>query len=55
VAGVLWQGAGWIFTEFAAKPTEYAAIYLSFAILLLFLIWLYVNWPILLLAASIAF
>ncbi len=55
VAGALWQGAGWIFTEFAAKSTQYAAIYSSFAILLLFLIWLYVNWLIVLLGASIAF
>ena len=55
VAGALWQGAGWMFTEFAAGSTQYAAIYSSFAILLLFLIWLYVNWLILLLGASIAF
>lgn len=55
VAGALWQGAGWMFAQFAAKSTQYGAIYSSFAILLLFLIWLYVNWLILLLGASIAF
>lgn len=55
MAGALWQGAGWMFAEFAAKSIQYAAIYSSFAILLLFLIWLYVNWLILLLGASIAF
>ncbi|MBK7424014.1 MAG: YihY family inner membrane protein [Propionivibrio sp.] len=55
VAAALWQGAGWMFTEFASKSTQYAAIYSSFAILLLFFIWLYVNWLILLLGASIAF
>lgn len=55
LAGALWQGAGWTFAAFAAKSTQYDAIYSSFAILLLFLIWLYVNWLILLLGASIAF
>lgn len=55
VAGALWQGAGWMFAQFAAKSTQYGAIYSSFAILLLFLIWLYVNWLILLLGASISF
>ena len=55
VAGALWQAAGWMFAEFAARSTQYAAVYSSFAILLLFLIWIYVNWLILLLGASIAF
>jgi membrane protein len=54
-AGLLWQGASWAFTEFARISTQYAAIYSSFAIFLLFLIWLYLNWLILLLGASIAF
>lgn len=55
VAGALWQGAGWMFTEFVATSTQYAAIYSSFAVVLLFLVWLYVNWLILLLGASIVF
>jgi membrane protein len=54
-AGLLWQGASWAFAEFARTSTQYAAIYSSFAIFLLFLIWLYLNWLILLLGASIAF
>jgi len=54
-AGLLWQGGGWVFAEFARISTQYAAIYSSFAIFLLFLIWLYLNWLILLLGASIAF
>ena len=54
-AGLLWQGASWAFAEFARISTQYAAIYSSFAIFLLFLIWLYLNWLILLLGASIAF
>ena len=55
VAGVLWQAASWAFAEFARISTQYAAIYSSFAIFLLFLIWLYLNWLMLLLGASIAF
>ena len=55
VAGLLWHAASWAFAEFARTSTQYAAIYSSFAIFLLFLIWLYLNWLILLLGASIAF
>jgi membrane protein len=55
LAGALWQAAGWMFAEFAARSTQYAAVYSSFAIVLLFLIWVYVNWLILLLGSSIAF
>ena len=55
VAGMLWQAASWAFAEFARTSTQYPAVYSSFAIFLLFLIWLYLNWLILLLGASIAF
>ena len=55
VAGVAWQSAGWGFATFIASSARYAAIYSSFAILILFLIWLYLNWLILLLGAQIAF
>jgi membrane protein len=55
VAGILWHAASLAFAEFAHRSTQYAAIYSSFAIFLLFLIWLYLNWLILLLGASIAF
>lgn len=55
VAGALWQVAAWGFASFAAQSTQYAAIYSSLAILVLFLIWLYINWIVLLLGASIAF
>src|SRR5262249_18298611 len=44
VAGLLWQGAGIGFTKFVASSSTYAAIYSSFAILVLFLIWLQVGW-----------
>jgi membrane protein len=53
--GILWQSAGWAFALFVASSTHYAAIYSSFAILVLFLIWLYVSWLILLFGADISF
>jgi membrane protein len=53
--GILWQTAGWAFATFVATSAQYAAIYSSFAILILFLIWIYVSWLVLLLGASVAF
>ncbi len=55
LAGVLWEGAGWAFGAFAAGSSSYTAIYSTFAILILFMIWLYLSWLILLLGARIAF
>ena len=55
VAGILWQSSGWAFAAFIASSSNYAAIYSSFAILILLLIWLYLNWLILLLGAQVAF
>ncbi len=55
VGGILWQSAGWGFALFAAGSTKYAAIYSSFAILILFMLWLYLSWLILLFGASVAF
>ncbi len=55
VGGILWQSAGWGFALFAAGSTKYAAIYSSFAILVLFMLWLYLSWLILLFGASVAF
>ncbi|MFA7386043.1 MAG: YihY/virulence factor BrkB family protein [Thiohalobacteraceae bacterium] len=55
VAGFLWQSTGWAFAAFIATSSKYAAIYSSFAILLMLLIWLYINWLVLLLGAQIAF
>ncbi|HUG21531.1 YihY/virulence factor BrkB family protein [Piscinibacter sp.] len=55
VGGIAWQTAGWAFAIFAASSNRYSAIYSSFAILLLFMIWLYLSWLILLFGASVAF
>jgi membrane protein len=55
VAAVLWQTVGWGFAVFVASSTHYYAIYSSFAILLLFLLWLHVGWVIVLLGAQVAY
>lgn len=55
VAGSAWQTAGWGFALFAASSGSYEAIYSGFAILILFLIWLYLSWLILLVGASVSF
>jgi membrane protein len=55
VAGVLWATVGWLFASFVATSGKYAAIYSSFAVLVLFMIWLYVSWYILLIGAQIAY
>ncbi len=54
-AALLWQTVGWGFAVFVASSTRYYAIYSSFAILLLFLLWLYMGWVIVLLGAQVAY
>ena len=54
-AGVLWQIAGLAFAAFVASSGKYSAIYSSFAVLILFLIWLYVGWLIVLAGAQVAY
>ncbi|OOG24045.1 ribonuclease BN [Thioalkalivibrio denitrificans] len=55
VAGLLWQSMGWAFAAMMAGSTRYAAIYSSFAIMIMLLIWLYLSWLILLIGANVAF
>ena len=55
IAGVLWETVGWGFASFIVGSAKYEAVYSGFAILILFLFWLYLNWLVLLLGASIAF
>ena len=55
VAAILWQTVGWGFAVFVASSTRYYVIYSSFAILLLFLLWLYVGWVIVLLGAQVTY
>src|SRR5438093_13405205 len=55
VAAVLWQTVGWGFAVFVASSTRYYAIYSSFAILSLFLLWLHIGWVIVLLCAQVTY
>ncbi len=55
IAAILWQTVGWGFARFVASSTQYYAIYSSFAILLLFLLWLHIGWVIVLLGAQVAY
>ncbi len=55
VAALLWQTVGWGFATFVASSTKYYAIYSSFAVLLLFLLWLHVGWVIILLGAEVTY
>ena len=55
VSGILWETVGWGFASFIVGSTKYTAIYSGFAIVILFLVWLYLNWLVLLLGSSIAF
>jgi len=54
-AGILWESIGWLFASFTVSSTRYAAIYSGFAIIILFMIWLYFNWLIILVGAEISF
>ncbi|HET7369792.1 MAG TPA: YhjD/YihY/BrkB family envelope integrity protein [Gammaproteobacteria bacterium] len=55
IAGALWQSAGLAFTLFTGSTTRVTAIYSGFAIVIFFLIWLYLSWLILLVGAEITF
>jgi membrane protein len=55
VAALLWQTVGWGFAAFVASSTSYYAIYSSFAILIVFLLWLHIGWMIVLFGAEVAF
>lgn len=55
VAGVLWETAGLGFAGFIAASTRYTAVYSSFAIGILAVIWVYLAWLILLVGCRIAF
>ncbi|WP_126453594.1 YhjD/YihY/BrkB family envelope integrity protein [Sulfuriflexus mobilis] len=55
IAGLFWETTSWLFASFAMSSANYAAIYSSFAILVLFMIWLYLGWIILLVGADVAF
>ena len=55
VASLLWMVAGWGFTTFVASSTKYTAIYSGFAVLIIFLIWINMNWLFVLVGANISY
>jgi len=53
--GILWATLGMVFAAFIANSARNQTIYASFAIAITTLIWLYLNWLILLVGSQIAF
>ncbi|MDH3757366.1 MAG: YihY/virulence factor BrkB family protein [Gammaproteobacteria bacterium] len=53
--GFIWASMVIIFTTFVATASARQAVYASFAIAIVTLIWLYLNWLILLIGAQLAF
>jgi len=53
--GVLWAAVGALFTRIVVYATHTAAIYAGFAVVLLFLVWLYISWLVFLLGAQLSF
>jgi membrane protein len=53
--GVLWATAGMLFATFVVSSVRTQTIYASFAIAIITLMWLYLNWLILLIGSQIAF
>lgn len=54
-AALFWKISGTIFAAFIVDSTNYTAIYSGFAILIIFMIWIYINWLIILTGAAIAY
>jgi membrane protein len=54
-AAILWIMAEEMFAKFVAASANYSAIYSSFAVLILFLLWLYTGWMIVLIGAQFSF
>lgn len=55
VSGIIWQTCSWFFAGFIMSSSNYTAIYSGFAILIFFMLWIYLNWLILLLGASLTY
>jgi len=55
VGGVMWVTMGAIFTTFVLFATRTQQIYAGFAVAITTLIWLYLNWLVLLVGAQLAF
>jgi membrane protein len=55
VGGLLWGSVGALFTRIVVYSARAAAVYAGFAVVLLFLFWLYLSWLILLVGAQLSF
>lgn len=55
VAGILWEFAGWAFAALTVSSTRLTMIYSGFAILVMFMAWIYLSWLILFVGAQVAF
>ncbi len=55
IAGLGWALAGKLFASFVVGSAKYSAIYSSFAIAIIALIWIYLSWLILLVGAQLSF
>jgi membrane protein len=53
--GVLWAMVGALFTRVVIYSAKTLAVYAGFAVVLMFLLWIYISWLILLLGAQLAF
>ncbi|HMK56175.1 MAG TPA: YhjD/YihY/BrkB family envelope integrity protein [Dissulfurispiraceae bacterium] len=54
-AGITWQILSWAFAKFLVSTAQYSAVYSGFAIVLVFMVWLYFNWLIMLAGVKVAF
>jgi membrane protein len=54
-AGIVWASTSFLFTTFVATSFKTFAVYASFGVGIVALLWLYLNWLILLLGAQLAF
>ncbi len=54
VCGSIWEGAFRVYTEFNIGVARYNKIYGTFAVLPIFIIWLYISWIIVLLGAQLS-
>jgi membrane protein len=54
-AATLWQLASVVFARLVATSTSYSAIYSSFAVLVVFLLWLQVAWLVVLVGGEVAY
>ncbi len=53
--GFMWASLGLIFTAFIVNSAQTQAVYASFAIAVVTLFWIYLNWIVLLLGAQVSF